>query len=31
MRTVQLRLHVPHKAASDVYATIADFERYPIL
>ena len=31
MRTVRLRLHVPHKQASDVYATLADFERYPLL
>ena len=31
MRTVCLRLHVPHKSASDVYATLADFERYPKL
>jgi ribosome-associated toxin RatA of RatAB toxin-antitoxin module len=31
MRTVRLRLHVPHKTASDVYATLASFERYPIL
>ena len=31
MRTVRLRLHVPHKSASDVYATLADFERYPLL
>jgi len=31
MRTVCLRLHVPHKSASDVYATLADFERYPEL
>ena len=31
MRTVRLRLHVPHKPASDVYATLADFERYPLL
>ena len=31
MRTVCLRLHVPHKPASDVYATLADFERYPDL
>jgi ribosome-associated toxin RatA of RatAB toxin-antitoxin module len=31
MRTVCLRLHVPHKSASDVYATLADFERYPDL
>jgi len=31
MRTVRLRLHVPHKSASDSYATLADFERYPEL
>jgi len=31
MRTVCLRLHVPHKPASDVYATLAEFERYPDL
>src|SRR6201981_318873 len=31
MRTVLLRLHVPGKPASDVYATLADFERYPEL
>ena len=31
MRTVRLRLHVPHKSASDAYATLADFERYPEL
>jgi len=31
MRTVRLRLHVPHKAASQVYAALADFERYPEL
>ena len=31
MRAVRLRLHVPHKSASDVYATLADFERYPLL
>ena len=31
MRNVRLRLHVPHKSASDVYATLADFERYPAL
>ena len=31
MRTVRLRLHVPHKPASDVYQTLADFERYPEL
>lgn len=28
---VCLRLHVPHKSASDVYATLSDFERYPEL
>ena len=31
MRTIRLRLHVPDKPASDVYATLADFERYPTL
>ena len=31
MRTVRLRLHVPHKSADEVYATLADFERYPEL
>ena len=31
MRTVRLRLHVPHKSAHEVYATLADFERYPEL
>ena len=31
MSTVRLRLHVPHKPASEVYATLADFERYPEL
>jgi ribosome-associated toxin RatA of RatAB toxin-antitoxin module len=31
MRTVQLRLHVPHKTADDVYQTLVDFERYPQL
>jgi ribosome-associated toxin RatA of RatAB toxin-antitoxin module len=31
MRTVCLRLHVPHKSARDVYATLASFERYPVL
>lgn len=31
MRTVSLRIHVPHKTASDVYATLADFGRYPEL
>ena len=31
MRIVRLRLRVPDKSASDVYATLADFERYPEL
>ena len=31
MRTVRLRLNVPHKPASEVYAALADFERYPQL
>jgi uncharacterized membrane protein len=31
MRTVRLRLSVPGKPASDVYETLADFERYPEL
>ena len=31
MRSLRLRLHVPHRSASDVYATLADFERYPVL
>ena len=31
MRTVRLRLRVPGKPASDVYETLADFERYPEL
>ena len=31
MRTVLLRLHVPDKPASEVYQTLADFERYPQL
>lgn len=31
MRSVRLRLHVPHKPANEVYATLADFERYPEL
>lgn len=31
MRTVRLRLHVPHKSSSDVYAMLVSFERYPIL
>ena len=31
MRTVRIRLHVPGKPPDDVYATLADFERYPEL
>jgi ribosome-associated toxin RatA of RatAB toxin-antitoxin module len=31
MRTVHLQLNVPHKPASHVYQTLADFERYPEL
>jgi len=31
MRSVRLRLHVPHKSANEAYATLADFERYPEL
>jgi ribosome-associated toxin RatA of RatAB toxin-antitoxin module len=31
MRTVRLRLHVPHKSASDLYATLTSFELYPTL
>jgi uncharacterized membrane protein len=31
MRTVRLRLHLPDKPASEVYQTLADFERYPEL
>jgi ribosome-associated toxin RatA of RatAB toxin-antitoxin module len=31
MRTVRLRLQVPGKTTSDVYETLADFERYPEL
>jgi ribosome-associated toxin RatA of RatAB toxin-antitoxin module len=31
MRTVRLRLYIPHKSATEVYATLADFERYPEL
>jgi ribosome-associated toxin RatA of RatAB toxin-antitoxin module len=31
MRIVRLRLHVPDRSASDVYATLADFGRYPEL
>ena len=31
MRTISLRLNVPRTSARDVYATLADFERYPLL
>jgi ribosome-associated toxin RatA of RatAB toxin-antitoxin module len=31
MRTVCIRLNVPYLSARDVYATLADFERYPVL
>jgi ribosome-associated toxin RatA of RatAB toxin-antitoxin module len=31
MRTICLRLHVPRMSASDVYATLTDFEQYPLL
>ena len=31
MRTVRIRLQVPGKPPDDVYATLADFERYPEL
>jgi len=31
MRTVRLRLSMPHKSASEVYAALADFGRYPEL
>jgi len=31
MRTIRLRLHVPHKSASDMYTTLANFELYPTL
>lgn len=31
MRYVRLQLNVPHRAPSDVYATLADFGRYPEL
>ena len=31
MRTIRLQLHVPHKSASDVYTTLANFELYPTL
>jgi len=31
MRTVRLLIHVPGKTATDVYARLADFERYPQL
>jgi ribosome-associated toxin RatA of RatAB toxin-antitoxin module len=31
MRTVRLLLSVPHRPARDVYETLTDFERYPLL
>jgi ribosome-associated toxin RatA of RatAB toxin-antitoxin module len=31
MRTIRIRLQVPGKPPGDVYATLADFERYPEL
>src|SRR6202451_4588870 len=31
MRPVRIRLHVPGQPPDDVYATLADFERYPEL
>jgi ribosome-associated toxin RatA of RatAB toxin-antitoxin module len=31
MRSVRLRLQVPHTSANVAYATLADFERYPEL
>ncbi len=31
MRSLRLQLHVPHQPASEAYATLADFERYPEL
>jgi ribosome-associated toxin RatA of RatAB toxin-antitoxin module len=31
MRIVRIRLHVPGKPPDDVYATLAEFERYPEL
>ena len=31
MRSLSLRLQVPHKSASDVYETLTDFARYPEL
>jgi uncharacterized membrane protein len=31
MRAVRLRLHVPNQSAGDVYAALANFERYPVL
>ena len=29
MRSVQLELSVPDRSAAEVYATLADFRRYP--
>jgi hypothetical protein len=31
MRTVRLRLFVPGMSAQDAYATLSDFDRYPVL
>lgn len=31
MRTVRLTMHVPRRAATDVYRTLSDFGRYPEL
>lgn len=31
MRTVRVHLHVPGQAAADVYRTLSDFSRYPVL
>jgi ribosome-associated toxin RatA of RatAB toxin-antitoxin module len=31
MRTVRLRLLVPGRSAREVYATLSDFDRYPVL
>ncbi len=31
MRTVRVHLHVPGQTAGDVYRTLSDFSRYPVL
>jgi ribosome-associated toxin RatA of RatAB toxin-antitoxin module len=31
MRTIRLGLYIPHKPASEIYAALADFGRYPEL